>query len=199
MFNGTWTWNGTTWTKQSPATSRPARYFAARWPTTRPPATSVLFGGDGTTRTRSSDTWTFDGSTWTQQFPADQPAGRGFGASMAYDAATGNIVLFGGSPTAAICPTPGPGTGRPGPSSSRRQPSGPLRCVDGLRRGLGQRRFLRRVWPYTATLVRHLDLERLTWTQQHPATKPVGSVPRGHDLRLGHRQRGPFRGEMATA
>ena len=40
-------------------------------------------------------TWTWDGSTWTQQHPATSPSARS-GASMAYDAATGNAVMFGG-------------------------------------------------------------------------------------------------------
>lgn len=34
-------------------------------------------------------------ATWTQQHPATSPPGR-FGASMAYDRATGDMVLFGG-------------------------------------------------------------------------------------------------------
>ena len=34
-------------------------------------------------------------ATWTQQHPATSPPGR-FGASMAYDPATGDMVLFGG-------------------------------------------------------------------------------------------------------
>ena len=34
--------------------------------------TMVLFGGFG--EGYLSDTWTFDGSTWTEQFPATGPA-----------------------------------------------------------------------------------------------------------------------------
>lgn len=41
------------------------------------------------------DTWTWNGSTWTKQAPADHPAAR-FMASMAGDTATGTVVLFGG-------------------------------------------------------------------------------------------------------
>src|SRR5207249_2022981 len=53
----------------------------------------VLFGG--TARHGAlGDTWTWDGSTWTKQAPKTSPPAR-FGASMAYDAATGNVVLFG--------------------------------------------------------------------------------------------------------
>jgi hypothetical protein len=58
----------------------------------------VLFGGvnviSGTGHT-SGDTWTWNGSAWTKQHPATSPPARG-AAAMTYDAATGDIVLFGG-------------------------------------------------------------------------------------------------------
>ena len=101
LVNDTWTWNGTTWTQQSPATSPPARYFASM---AYDPATGhlVLFGGfqlgPGGVYTESgylNDTWTWSGSTWTQLSPATSPPAR-FGASMAYDSGTGQLVLFGG-------------------------------------------------------------------------------------------------------
>jgi hypothetical protein len=84
-----------TWTQQTPATSPPARYGASM---AYDAATGnvVLFGGTGVAETGNlDDTWTWNGSTWTQQTPATSPPGL-YGASMAYDAATGNVVLFGG-------------------------------------------------------------------------------------------------------
>jgi len=95
-FGDTWTWDGTTWTKQAPATSPPAlrgasmAYDAAT-------GTAVLFGGAEDTAgfLLFGDTWTWDGTTWTKQAPATSPSAR-FVASMAYDAATGTAVLFGG-------------------------------------------------------------------------------------------------------
>ena len=58
---------------------------------------AVLFGGGGAGNELFNDTWTWDGSTWTQQFPPVSPPPRGFNEEqMAYDAATGTIVLFGG-------------------------------------------------------------------------------------------------------
>jgi hypothetical protein len=54
----------------------------------------VLFGGYG--NRAFSDTWTWDGTTWTQQHPATSPPARGQ-AAMACDAATGTAVLFGGT------------------------------------------------------------------------------------------------------
>ena len=92
--NGTWAWNGSTWTKQAPATSPPPMtgtsmaYDAAT-------GTVVLFGGL-TASGGLGGTWTWNGSTWTQQNPATSPPER-YGASMAYDEATGTAVLFGGN------------------------------------------------------------------------------------------------------
>lgn len=91
----TWTWNGTTWRKHVPATSPPNRDQAsmAYDPATR---TVVLFGGiEGGAGAWLNDTWTWDGTAWTQQVPAASPKAR-LWASMAYDAATRTVVLFGG-------------------------------------------------------------------------------------------------------
>jgi hypothetical protein len=92
----TWTWDGSTWTRQSPATSPGARW-AASMDYDAATGTVILFGGDHHLPIRHSlaDTWAWDGSTWTEQSPATSPPARS-GASMAYDAATGTMVLFGG-------------------------------------------------------------------------------------------------------
>jgi hypothetical protein len=102
----TWTWDGTTWTQQAPATSPPAR-FGAYMAYDAATGTVVLFGGsDVNTNCMLSGTWTWDGTTWTQQAPAENPGARAIGGSgvgMVYDAATGNAVLFGGYTTASRC------------------------------------------------------------------------------------------------
>jgi hypothetical protein len=54
----------------------------------------MLFGGSAATG-YLADTWTWDGTTWTKQHPAVHPPGR-YETSMAYDAATGTVVLFSG-------------------------------------------------------------------------------------------------------
>jgi hypothetical protein len=92
-LGGTWTWDGTTWTQQHPATSPPALNSAAM-AYDAATGTVVLFGGNDA-RSQVSDTWTWDGTTWTKQAPATSPPGRQ-SASMAYDAATRTVVLFGG-------------------------------------------------------------------------------------------------------
>jgi hypothetical protein len=94
-FGDTWTWDGTTWTKQHPATRPAARtdtvmaYDAAT-------GTVLLFGGYGLhANERFGDTWTWDGTTWTRQHPATHPTARN-DSVMAYDVATGTVVLFSG-------------------------------------------------------------------------------------------------------
>ena len=95
QFNDTWTFNGTTWAKLSPATSPSVRSSAvmaydtagSRW---------VLFGGENEYN-YLPETWTFDGTTWTQLAVANGagPSGR-IGAQMAYDSQSGFVTLFGG-------------------------------------------------------------------------------------------------------
>jgi hypothetical protein len=56
----------------------------------------VLFGGINLSEYRHlGDTWTWDGSAWTEQHPADAPSPRCCYA-MAYDAVRGQTVLVGG-------------------------------------------------------------------------------------------------------
>ena len=93
----TWTWDGSTWTRQSPATS-PLPQADASMAYDAATGTVVLFGGyvyNGQFHTLG-DTWTWDGSAWINQSPATSPPAR-FAASLAYDAATGTAVLFGGT------------------------------------------------------------------------------------------------------
>ncbi|MGH9044376.1 MAG: cell wall-binding repeat-containing protein [Acidimicrobiales bacterium] len=95
--DATWTWNGTTWTQLNPPASPPERFGASM---AYDPATGniVLFGGTNTIGLTSqdlNDTWTWNGNTWTQASPLTSPSPRA-GASMAYDASSGNLVLFGG-------------------------------------------------------------------------------------------------------
>jgi len=97
----TWLWNGTTWTQLDPATRPAARYSASL---AYDSATSqlILFGGEGGNPTIGAngitglnDTWTFNGTTWTQLKPTASPSAR-YDASLAYDSATSQLILFGG-------------------------------------------------------------------------------------------------------
>lgn len=91
----TWTWDGSIWRKEVPITSPRARHLGAMaYDAAR--ARVVLFGGlDG--RGELGDTWSWDGTVaaWTKMAPETSPSPR-HGHAMAYDAARGEVVLFGG-------------------------------------------------------------------------------------------------------
>jgi hypothetical protein len=59
----------------------------------------LLFGGVGVNPL--ADTWLWDGSGWTQLHPAHAPSPRSQ-MGMAFDAARGRVVLFGGRTTSQI-------------------------------------------------------------------------------------------------
>lgn len=94
-YNDTWTFSSTGgWSQLSPATSPSPRQGAgiAYDPTTQ---TVVLFGGGTGAYTYVNDTWTWDGVTWTQQFPPVSPRACEFDTQgMVYDQATENVVMF---------------------------------------------------------------------------------------------------------
>jgi len=100
-LNDTWEFDGVQWTNVTPAVSPPARKsFAMAYDSAR--GKVVLFGGldRGTWPNHStfSDTWEFDGSTWTEVTPlnpSESPSSR-YCPRMAYDSDRGKIVLFGG-------------------------------------------------------------------------------------------------------
>lgn len=93
-YGDTWTWDGSVWTQQHPATSPPATGTpaAAYDPTTN---TVVLLTQD----TGGADTWLWDGSNWTLAAspttglappnPTAIPT-----ASLTYDPSVGGLVLY---------------------------------------------------------------------------------------------------------
>jgi hypothetical protein len=92
LLNDTWTYDGRTWTEQSPGTRPPARWMAAM---TYDPVIGriVLFGGAHVQGEPFNDTWTFDGVSWIQQHPATSP--NLIERLMDYDSAIGKLVLLG--------------------------------------------------------------------------------------------------------
>jgi hypothetical protein len=55
----------------------------------------VAFGGGSPFVQLFDTTWTWDGTDWTQQHPRHHPTAR-TANGLAYDPATGSVVLFGG-------------------------------------------------------------------------------------------------------
>ena len=95
-LNDTWEWSGTNWVAKSPANQPGARWddtmaFDPAWGTS---GELVLYGGvsggggDG-------DTWIWTGTNWLQDGPEDSPGTR-WQEALAYDSATGQLLLYGG-------------------------------------------------------------------------------------------------------
>src|ERR1022692_866200 len=88
------------WTQLSPAASPPVRFDASL---AYDPGMGklLLFGGVGSSSgSEFRDTWTWDGTTWAHLTPAASPPAR-YGASLAYDPGTSQLVLFGGVSTSS--------------------------------------------------------------------------------------------------
>jgi hypothetical protein len=96
-LSDTWSWNGTTWTQLNPATTPGVITFAWQAGYDASSQQVLLFGGDpGNGQPPHNGTWAWTGTTWTQLTPATAPRGRTYG-SLAYDEASQQLVLFGGS------------------------------------------------------------------------------------------------------
>ena len=98
FLDDTWTWNGHNWTQRHPKHHPPGRGLPGL---AYDPAhhNVVLFGGvTGTPQNPNvqDDTWTWDGTDWTEQHPTDSPPGR-FALKLVTDPATHGLLLFGGN------------------------------------------------------------------------------------------------------
>ena len=94
-FNDTWTWDGVTWTQQFPLVSPPARQCSTPGMVYDGVTGTVLLFGGGNSTGNLDDTWIWDGKakTWTQLHPIHNPSTTGL---MAYDEANKRVLLFGG-------------------------------------------------------------------------------------------------------
>lgn len=71
----TWTWDGRVWSKQAPPGPSPPARTGAAMAYDEPTGKLVLFGGTGAGRNALNDTWTWDGTMWTQENPQTSPPG----------------------------------------------------------------------------------------------------------------------------
>lgn len=81
-------WDGTAWTALSPPTMLPTDDFVATYDAGRDVIVAVTTDGSG------QGTYEWDGTTWTQRDLFGVPPR--YGCSLAYDAARGEVLLFGG-------------------------------------------------------------------------------------------------------
>ena len=90
----TWTFDGTTWVQEAPATAVPAREHASMvYDAVRNEC--VMFGGVVQNEDNLGDTWTWNGTNWTLKTSAVSPEPR-HGAKMIWDTQNQRILLFGG-------------------------------------------------------------------------------------------------------
>jgi len=86
----TWTWNGVTWTEESPSSQPPWSFYT---PAAYDPRIGqvVMFSGSS----GLNDTWAWTGSDWLTLSPTHSPIARD-SQSLAYDYSTHQMIMFGG-------------------------------------------------------------------------------------------------------
>ena len=145
------------------------------------------------------DTWSWTGTAWTQPRPrATSPPARGY-ATLAYDPATSQMVLFGGYGTTYDNDTwvwdgsnwdlQSPGTSpaaRDGATMAYDSATGQMLLFGGFN---GSTLNENDTWNWTGS----------TWAQLAPATSPPVRYRAGHGLRRRHQPDGLVRGGDAGA
>ncbi len=103
-FSDTWKFFNGTWTKLTPTAAPTAREGASMTYDTAL-GKVVLFGGIVNGNGLGQDTWTFNGTEWSQvtQSGGNGPSGRAL-AQFAYDPHTHSVILFGGYGTSQLVP-----------------------------------------------------------------------------------------------
>jgi hypothetical protein len=102
QYNDTWTFDGKDWTQVNTPNSPQARiYTGSAFNPIRD--RMILFGGtnisaDGKTTTNLSDTWEFDGTTWTQLSATGPAVAK---PVLVYDAANNRVIMIGSSDKSA--------------------------------------------------------------------------------------------------
>jgi len=92
-YTDTWEWNNVAWTQVDVSGPVARIYSAMAFDAAR--GVVVLFGGSDDAGAFLGDTWTYDGTAWTQLSPVTSPNARR-AHSLAYDSLRQVIVLFGG-------------------------------------------------------------------------------------------------------
>jgi hypothetical protein len=171
-LDDTWEWDGSRWSRRTPATVPPARAgHAMAFDQTR--SLVVMFGGADSMGTAFNDTWEWNGVDWTWRYSATSPPIR-LDHAMAYDANRRRLVLFGGNARGqAIGDTwewDGNVWTRMQPTAAPARRAGHAMSYDPIRGrtvlfgGLGSGGFLGDTWEWDGT----------NWTQVPTITAPVG-------------------------
>jgi hypothetical protein len=91
----TWSWNGAAWKPLKPAVSPPAGGggCAAYDPVRKQVVMYLVFRPDEPDAQSHSETWTWDGTTWTARSVSPEPTAFSSDCGMSFDAATGTVAL----------------------------------------------------------------------------------------------------------
>jgi hypothetical protein len=97
MLGDLWEWDGaqSTWQMVSNPTTAPAPREGHKMTYDAVHGVVMMFGGNKEGVGLVDETWTWDGTTWTQRFPTLAPGAR-TRHGLAFDAARGRVVTFGG-------------------------------------------------------------------------------------------------------
>jgi hypothetical protein len=90
----TWLLRQGKWSQWSPGSVGPSGYARAAFDEARHQMVVVV--GYGTPPEWDVETWTWDGAKWTKRESLHRPPGQLSGQSLAYDAANGRVLMFGG-------------------------------------------------------------------------------------------------------
>jgi len=173
-LNDTWTWNGTAWTLQSPATKPFGRYLAEACRSTTTALNVTMFGGYGGYSKLVNETWKWDGNlkTWTLLSPTTSPSAR---VGHCMDSGPSFLVMFGGSISSGECKNDtwkfdGTNWTLQTPATSPSCRTGASMAYDRTNNvwvmfgGMNEYNRLPETCTYDGT----------TWTQRTPATSPPG-------------------------
>ena len=95
-LNDTWIWNGSQWSNVTPTNNNPPARSLHRITYDASRGHVVLFGGLSTDTEQLNDTWTWNGSQWTEVTPpSNNPPAREAHA-MVFDSQRAQLILFGG-------------------------------------------------------------------------------------------------------
>jgi hypothetical protein len=176
-LSDTWEWDGATWTERNHVASPRAQAVPLVYDGAR--QRIIVFGGfgNGNAGGNTSETWEWDGATWTRRAPAASPPGR-FGHVMAYDDARQRVVLFGGSRRNMVQLVRLTDTWEwDGTTWTERTPaaSPPVSTSHAMAYDVARQRIVlfggsSDTWEWDGT----------TWTQRTPASSPPGRI--GHFL-----------------
>ncbi len=92
----TWLWDGTNWTQAAAQANGPGARDGQTMVYDPVHQQVVMFGGISAQGSILNETWLWNGSSWTQANPPTSPTPR-YSAALAYDAASGQVLLFGGA------------------------------------------------------------------------------------------------------